>query len=418
MSLNSLQNGKQGGALHYFHKNNALINAGTSTSVAAGRFTKARVGAHHGVKRLRDLAGVFPFLVKLLFTPKNSILLFNHTGRVRKNGEGTASLYAGRLAEEIPGLIIIDEGPTQVRYARGSLAFNSAWVASAAGVLRRLDRKNEPALAVFFVKKFIWKNVFRWLKVKKIFLVVWYGKEWAVAAAKDLGIPVIELQHGIVYEQHPFYNIAEDRKVQESDYLLPDFEYVYGEYWAEKHRKMGWEPGRLKVGGFFLDISKKNSAALPLSPYILYSSQPGFDYAIKAHIRSVKEELEARNVLAVIAPHPAESIHSFDDIIGSHVKIFPGIDSYDLLSECRAHVSLFSTLLIEAILFKKPSYQIDLRSERSFIWNIDDLVEMGINRKIKLGEFPEFDTSGPAPVDSVKVKYFFEDFSVSYFLSL
>lgn len=71
-------------------------------------------------------------------------------------------------------------------------------------------------------------NYFKKKKVKKIYLICSYGKEGIIAAAKDLKIEVIELQHGIIIKQHLGYNFKEIEIPYFPDKLL-----LWGEYWKE-----------------------------------------------------------------------------------------------------------------------------------------------------------------------------------------
>ena len=123
-------------------------------------------------------------------------------------------------------------------------------------------------------------------------------------------------------------------------------------------------------------------------------------------------------MIAVIAPHPVESPEDFREVLDDLVRVYPNLDSYDLLSGCSAHISLSSTLLIEAILYGKPSYQIDLGPEKVQSWNLDDLVDSGINKKIKMGQFPKLIGEDFLPVTPDQVKYFFESSSLQQLIKL
>ena len=58
-----------------------------------------------------------------------------------------------------------------------------------------------------------YKKLFKIKKPKKIFIIVAYGHEGLISAAQDLGIKVIELQHGIIYNSHPGYSFEYSKKV-------------------------------------------------------------------------------------------------------------------------------------------------------------------------------------------------------------
>ena len=59
------------------------------------------------------------------------------------------------------------------------------------------------------------------IKPKAIFVICYYSNFAAIKAAKDLGIKVIEIQHGVIGNEHPAYNISADLdQTYFPDYLL------------------------------------------------------------------------------------------------------------------------------------------------------------------------------------------------------
>lgn len=74
-----------------------------------------------------------------------------------------------------------------------------------------------------FYKKYFYKK-----EIKKIYLVCSYGKEALIAAAQDLDIEVIELQHGVMAKYHVGYNFP-DVKIP----YFPDKLLLWGEYWKD-----------------------------------------------------------------------------------------------------------------------------------------------------------------------------------------
>src|SRR5699024_3590183 len=70
-------------------------------------------------------------------------------------------------------------------------------------------------------------------KPKRIFIVVSYECIPIIAAAKDLGIKVIEFQHGVLTEYHFAYNFSDPTK--DINYI-PDKLLTFGEYWGKTER--------------------------------------------------------------------------------------------------------------------------------------------------------------------------------------
>lgn len=71
-------------------------------------------------------------------------------------------------------------------------------------------------------------NFFKVKQPEKIYIICSYGKEALIAAAQDLNIEVIELQHGIITKYHVGYNFP-DVKIP----YFPDKLLLWGEYWKD-----------------------------------------------------------------------------------------------------------------------------------------------------------------------------------------
>ncbi|MGD6816611.1 hypothetical protein ACQCVE_05955 [Metabacillus sp. 113a] len=90
---------------------------------------------------------------------------------------------------------------------------------------------------MFYKKIFIFKlkyNFFTNILIKKkpklLYLVVSYSNMPLIAAAKDYGIEVIEIQHGVITPFHLGYSFPVDK---EKVNYFPDKLYVFGDYWRD-----------------------------------------------------------------------------------------------------------------------------------------------------------------------------------------
>lgn len=81
----------------------------------------------------------------------------------------------------------------------------------------------------FRMARFVWRWLFRWIKPSHLVLVVAYARQELVAAAKDLGIPVIELQHGTITPGHLGYHYPGSPVVP----YFPDLVLTWGKAWAQ-----------------------------------------------------------------------------------------------------------------------------------------------------------------------------------------
>ena len=106
--------------------------------------------------------------------------------------------------------------------------------------------------------KSAYKNYLEIIKNKKPKILILYNEKGAlrypaIVAAKKMGIPVVAIQHGIIYQGHPSYyhdpnNISKNGDF--IDYLLPDITCVYGEYEYRLLQDYGSYPEKkLKITG-------------------------------------------------------------------------------------------------------------------------------------------------------------------------
>lgn len=65
--------------------------------------------------------------------------------------------------------------------------------------------------------------------LKKIYMICSYGKEGIIAAAQDLNIEVVELQHGSITRFHLGYHYS----IKEDIPYFPNYFYTFGKYWEE-----------------------------------------------------------------------------------------------------------------------------------------------------------------------------------------
>lgn len=368
-------------------------------------------------ERLCALAGFIALISRVLLVPKGFTVVFNHTSRVRRLGTSAQPLYLSQVFD-LEKAIVFEDAIPAFKYPSKVHQFQSGYVTRASQIAGGIacyaymrHRLADRDIATFVIARTFWILIFRVLRPSRIHLFVWYGKEAVIAAAKSLNIDVADVQHGVIYESHPFYNIS--NVDVGSEYLLPNKCLVYGEYWRSLLIRAGWQSSQVQVIGYFLDVAIKNDEELP-KPYILYTSQPHTSGAIVNHIRSILSEVQARNFRVVIACHPSEPEGLYSGIFDESVKILRKWDSYDLLHNCTAHVSVSSTLLWEAMVFGKPSYVLEYGREAVDL--LSDLLFFGYGKNLDIAEFP---SSFPLPTNP-PIEYFFSqtiDKSIMYSLA-
>ena len=176
--------------------------------------------------------------------------------------------------------------------------------------------------------------------------------------AKRKGIPVLELQHGLITPDHPGYFFGLSGQYDMRDSPFPDGLLVYGEHFKRvlignpsicpaSIIPVGYPYLQLEYKKRLRDIQKDEQEA------ILITSQPGLGEFWSDFAVSLAHEID---IPVIIKPHPAEysqASYIFRQALESgKVKVIQDNHSlYDLFSVASCHLSVASTSHLEAIAF-------------------------------------------------------------------
>ena len=177
-------------------------------------------------------------------------------------------------------------------------------------------------------------------------------------AAHDLGIPVVELQHGTIYSAHPGYNLPVADPQYSPDYLL-----TWGDYWASGTRNY---PAKrtVAVGYPYLAHSLKSfprKASANGVVRILFISQGTVGAELADVARELSERLPADQFTVSFKLHPNESRtwrSQYPSLAGSGVKVIENDarSVYECFGESDAIVGVYSTALIEGLMWGLRTY--------------------------------------------------------------
>ncbi len=173
-------------------------------------------------------------------------------------------------------------------------------------------------------------------------------------AVREAGIPLIELQHGIIHEGHPGYVF---HGVPELSHI-PDHLLVFGRHFGELlDRESPRWTGRWTVGGQpWLKTKRRGIDELPDSAFdtVVAFSQP--HQPVRESLRTLLPELRAElpaHLHLVLKPHPRElDASEYYGALPGVTLASPRDDTFDLLRRCRLAVSPYSTVAFETLAFR------------------------------------------------------------------
>jgi hypothetical protein len=210
-------------------------------------------------------------------------------------------------------------------------------------------------LAYFVARLDAFVEIFNTTRPKVVVTDCHYDKMWAIAAARRLKIPVVELQHGIVYDGHMAYTYDPRSASPYRDRIpLPDKYLAFGPYFSELLMERGfWTASQVQDVGFpRMDYHQsKFEYTVPKTGEdlrVLISSQWIMTKKLCEFLEAAVRRLP-KNIVLNVKPHPLEQdTGAYRQINGLGV-LDGGEEFYELLERHHVHCSVFSTTLLESV---------------------------------------------------------------------
>lgn len=237
----------------------------------------------------------------------------------------------------------------------------------------RLKKDVYGFIATFiYVKKFLF-NLLQKHRPKAVLMRCGYGRfHMALSqACRELNIPSIELQHGLITKYHIGY--VKERKSDDKD-CLPEYLLTYGEAFSSIVRKGNIfdEKKVISVGFPYLEEIILSSVTLDaeikkfldkFDNSILFTSQWILADEIKKFVIELSKKLKKKmpNVCIIFKPHPNDS-NDYADMRYSNIFVAHKYsDTYKILKSVDIHSTVYSTTGLESLAFGKPNIFIDTR---------------------------------------------------------
>jgi hypothetical protein len=246
----------------------------------------------------------------------------------------------------------------------------------------------------------------RWLCPKKILLVVSYGHETLITAARSLSIPTVEVQHGVLTPEHIGYSFAEHTTKKS----FPDYVLLFGSYWR---RTVSWpiESDRLlEIGYPYFSRTKQFYADVLRKERIVCISQGTIGPSLSRFVVDMADQaVEKRRIIYKL--HPGEWARwrteypwLMEAAAQGTVDVVDGQspDLYLLLAESTWQLGVNSTALFEGIGLGCKTILVDLPG----IEYMDPLVETGAVQVVR--QPTDVDWTWTPPMD-VSSEEFFAD---------
>lgn len=228
----------------------------------------------------------------------------------------------------------------------------------------------------------LYKRLLQKIDPKLLVIVVSYGKETLIEASKELNIPVVELQHGVIYDQHLGYSYPGSRtKVMFPDYLL-----TFGQFWKESVEFPIPDDRVIPVGYPYLENSIDKYEDVATRDQILFISQGTIGEQLSKFAIEVNQhpDVEASIVYKL---HPGEYDRWEDEypwLIDADFEIVDVSEPplYKLFAKSNAQIGVGSTAIYEGLAFGLKTFVYDAPGSEV----LQPLVEEGIAPLISTDE--------------------------------
>jgi len=106
----------------------------------------------------------------------------------------------------------------------------------------------------FYWSKRLYRQLLRRIRPRYLLLITAYFNYPIVAAAKELGITVVEFQHGVIDRHHSGYSWTAYARPYKAAMPIPDRLFLYGRFWQDELAANGfWDRELRPVGSLRMD---------------------------------------------------------------------------------------------------------------------------------------------------------------------
>jgi hypothetical protein len=221
----------------------------------------------------------------------------------------------------------------------------------------------------------VFRIYFRLIKPRKIFLACRTGTEREAAsyAAKEMKIPVIELQHGAISNGHLAYITYAN--IEPNPY--PDYLFCFGEGFKKFVSPFICDAKNIfVVGNYYIDYIKRikdKNKELFRQKYPNINSQVIITVAsqcmfIDAEIEFLEKVLEFRQDIYFIYV-PRETTQKLTCYLHENISIETELDVYQCMQNSHITSTVFSSCTVESLVFGTPVILMNIQNWAKFLYS-------------------------------------------------
>ena len=201
-----------------------------------------------------------------------------------------------------------------------------------------------------------WRALLRRVKPRAMFLVVSYGNEIPIEACRSLGIPTIELQHGVISPQNLGYHFPLPECQKQ---LFPDWLFTFGDFWRTAARFPIPDERVVSIGYPYLEMQRATAVAAANSNdrrRVVFVSMRSIGAKLSRLAIEVANSPRLRGAEVVYKLHPGERQTWRTDypwLLNAPLRVADGHTPhlYELFAQSTLQVGVYSTAMFEGLAF-------------------------------------------------------------------
>jgi hypothetical protein len=192
-----------------------------------------------------------------------------------------------------------------------------------------------------------------------VVVIASYGRETFIEACKQQGVPVAELQHGVIYDHHFGYSFSGTRTKE----TFPDYLLTFGEFWTDAAAYPIPEERVIPVGYPYLEQSVDKYDDVEPRDQLLFISQGTIGERLSKFAMEVEQYPEI-DYNIVYKLHPGEYNRwktEYPWLTNTDITVIDSSEPplYELFAESSVQVGVGSTAVYEGLSFGLETYVFD-----------------------------------------------------------
>lgn len=233
-------------------------------------------------------------------------------------------------------------------------------------------------------KKYV--ELFKKRNPKIIFVVVAYENQAIVKAAKDLGITVVELQHGTITDYHLGYSYPKRSRLNGDIAYFPDKILTFGNYWLNEDTCPISMDNVVPIGFPYFETQSKDFLNIKSNEnQILFISQGVIGKYLSKIAHELADKLKGFKIIYKLHPGEYETWRqNYPELVEAEKwDNFKVVDNsktplYELFAKSDYQIGAFSTAIYEGLMFNCKTFIVDVPG----VEYLDDLIKKGYVYKI------------------------------------